>query len=168
VKSLLPSASGAPKDSPSTLGPKTVLVVDDREDDIELLRRMFKRSRILNPLQKVHTVEETICYLKGQGIYADRKTFPFPTLILIDLHLSDGSGFDVLRWIQKHPSVAPVAVVVLSGSNVNAFRQAYELGAHSFLVKPLKFEEFKNMVDHVRGIKLIPVPGGRLLGIDNS
>src|SRR5688500_14830474 len=114
---------------------------------------MFQRSGILNPIREVHSVEDAICYLKGEGIYADRKLYPFPTLSLIDLHLNGASGFDVLRWIQRNHAAAPVAVVVLSGSDVNAFRQAYELGAHSFLVKPLKFEEFQNMVDYVRGIK---------------
>jgi CheY-like chemotaxis protein len=142
---------------------KTILVVDDRPDDIDLLKLMLKRSRILNPIQSVETVEDAICYLKGEGIYEDRKKYPFPALILIDLRLPDGTGFDVLRWIRKHELESPLVAVVLSGSDVNAFKQAYELGAHSFLAKPLRFEDFHNMVTHVRGIKLTETPKGRVL-----
>ena len=142
---------------------KTVLVVEDRGDDVELIKLMFKRSRIINPLQSVATVQDAICYLKGEGQFADREKYPFPTLIFVDLHLKDGSGFDILRWIRKSQLESPLAVVVLSGSDVNAFKQAYELGAHSFLTKPLKFEDFHNMVTHVRGIKLSSIPDGRLV-----
>jgi len=145
---------------------KTILVVEDRPDDIELLKLMFRRSRILNPIQSVETVRDAICYLKGEGIYKDRETYPFPTLVLIDLTLSDGSGFEILRWIRNRAPQSPLAAVVLSGSNVDAFKQAYELGAHSFLTKPLKFEDFENMVSHVRGIKLSSTPEGRLLELE--
>jgi CheY-like chemotaxis protein len=147
----------------NTSAKKTILVVDDREDDIQLLNRMFKRARILNPVHAVQSVEDAICYLTGEGVYSDRETYPFPALILVDLHLPDGSGFDVLRWIKKHSLPASLAVVVLSGSDVHAFRQAYELGAHSFLTKPLKFEDFHNMVTHVRGLKLTTSDEGRLV-----
>src|SRR4051812_11609296 len=76
---------------------RTILVVDDRQDDFELLRLMFKKSSILNPLQWVKSVHEAVCYLKGEGVYGNRVIYPFPTLLLLDLHLTDGSGFDVLR-----------------------------------------------------------------------
>ena len=145
---------------------KTILVVDDNEDDITLMKRMFRRSRILNPMQAVTTVEDAICYLKGEGVYSDRARYPFPTLLFVDLRLSDGSGFDVLRWIRSHKARSPVGVVVLSGSDMNAFKMAYDLGAHSFLVKPLRFEDFQNMVSHVRGIKLTSSADGYLLELE--
>ena len=145
---------------------KTILVVDDRHDDLELLKVMFKRSRILNPYQVVHTAHDAICYLKGDGRFADRDLYPFPALVLLDLHLPDGHGFDVLGWVQKHQAKCPVAVVVLTGSDVTAIRQSYELGAHSFLIKPLKYEEFENMVTNVRGIKLTKNGYGRLLEVE--
>lgn len=150
----------------ATAAAKTILVVDDNEDDIMLLRRMFRRSRILNPKQAVNTVEDAICYLKGEGVYSDRLRYPFPTLLLVDLHLTDGSGFDILRWIRENKGNSPVGVVVLSGSDMNAFKMAYDLGAHSFLVKPLRFEDFENMVSHVRGIKLTSSADGYLLDLE--
>lgn len=149
--------------SRANAGTATILVVDDRQEDIELLRLMFRRSRILNPVQTVGTVREAVNYLSGKGKYADRTAHPFPTLALIDLHLSDGSGFEVLQWIREHHVTSPVAAVVLSGSDVNAFKKAYELGANSFLTKPLRFEEFENMVQLVRGLKLTHTVAGHLL-----
>ena len=145
----------------------TILVVDDSENDAALLQLMFRRSRILNPVQLVTSIDAALCYLKGDVIYADRAKYPFPVLLFLDLDLSDGSGFEVLRWLNVHPSTTRPAVVVLSGSDVHAFRQAYLLGADSFLVKPLNFEEFENMVRHVRGIKLTRTSEGHLLEVDS-
>ncbi|HZO55128.1 MAG TPA: response regulator [Bryobacteraceae bacterium] len=149
-----------------TLGPPvslTILVVDDSQDDLLLLKLMLQRSRILNPLQSVNSVADAICYLKGEGPFADRLAHPFPGLIFIDLHLSDGSGFELLRWIQRNQLHAPAGVVVLSGSDVNAIKHAYELGAQSFLVKPLKFEDVRNMATLLRGLNLLATPAGYLL-----
>ncbi|HKQ37492.1 MAG TPA: response regulator [Verrucomicrobiae bacterium] len=145
---------------------KTILVVDDRLDDVELLKVMFRRSRILNPLHVVHTTLDAVCYLKGEGRFADRELYPFPALVLLDLHLPDGHGFDVLRWVHDHCRDAALAVVVLTGSDVHAIRQSYELGSHSFLTKPLKYEDFENMVRNVRGIKLTSMGYGSLLELE--
>ena len=145
---------------------KTILLVEDRQDDVNLVKLMFKRSRILNPVQAVPTVAEAICYLKGDGVYADRQAYPLPALMFIDFHLTDGSGFDVLRWIRSQKLPLPIALVILSGSDINAFTKAYALGAHSFLVKPLKFADFQNTVRHLRGIKLSSTPEGYLVELE--
>src|SRR5438045_2070189 len=65
---------------------KTILVVDDSADDTRLLKLMFRRSRILNPVEKVSGVRDAISYLTGEGIYVDRRVFPFPTLLFLHLH----------------------------------------------------------------------------------
>jgi CheY-like chemotaxis protein len=143
--------------------PGTILVVDDNGDDFELLRLMFRRSNILNPVRTVDTVEKTICYLKGEGIYADREKYAFPILLLLDMHLPDGSGFDVLNWVKENRFKSPLSVVVLTGSDLGAIRQSYEKGAHSFLTKPLHFKDFENMVAHARGLKLTSISDGRIL-----
>ena len=145
---------------------RTVLVVEDNDNDAALLKLMFRRSRILNPIQAVTSLQDAICYLKGEGDFADRTMFPFPTLLLVDSHLPDGSGFDLLRWLQQHKALAPLAVVMLTGSDVHAFKTSYDLGAHSFLTKPLKFPDFENMVQGVRGIKLTSTPDGYLLELE--
>jgi CheY-like chemotaxis protein len=140
-----------------------ILVVDDREDDILLLKRMFKTAGILNEIHCVGTITDAIAYLKGDGVYSDREKHPVPILLILDMHLPDGSGFDALNWLKENRSKSPVAVVVLTGSDVGAIRQAYEKGAHSFLTKPLHFEDFQNMVAHARGIKLTSTSEGRML-----
>src|SRR3954452_19845347 len=87
--------------------PPAILVVEDRSDDAELLADMLRRSKILNPIRIVGTVEDAVCYLKGEGIYENRQKYPFPILVLLDLHLPDGTGFDVLRWVQAHRTQSP-------------------------------------------------------------
>ena len=124
---------------------------------------MFRRSHILNPVQVVESVDDAIEYLAGQGRFADRHAYPFPSLMLVDSHLRNSSGFDLLRWLPANKANTPRAVVMLTGSDVRAFRTSYDLGAHSFLTKPLRFEDFQNMVTRVRGIKLTKTPEGHLL-----
>ena len=144
----------------ATPPPGTILVVEDNDNDGALLKLMFRRSRILNPVQVVWAVQDAMRYLKGEGPYADRSVHPFPTMLIVDSHLPDASGFDLLRWLQDHKALAPAVVVMLTGSDVHAFKTSYELGAQSFLTKPLKFDDFKNMVERVRGIKLTSTPDG--------
>lgn len=146
--------------------PKTILVVDDRADDIRLVELMLSRARIENPVQTVGTVGDALSYLKGEGMYAARDRYPVPSLVLLDLHLPDGSGLDILRWIQANPLHAPTGVVVLTGSDIGQIKQSYALGAHSFLVKPLKFSDFRNMMDHIRGFKLIDTSEGYLMDVE--
>jgi CheY-like chemotaxis protein len=148
---------------PSLPSPRTILVVDDNDNDAELVRLMFRRSRILNPVQVVITVHDAICYLKGEGQFSDRNAFPFPVLMLVDSHLPDASGFDLLRWLQGNKPESPLVAVMLTGSDVNALKRSYEVGAKSFLIKPLKFEEFQNMVQGVSGIKLTTTDHGHVV-----
>jgi CheY-like chemotaxis protein len=145
--------------------PRTILVVDDRPDDVKLLTLMLDQARVRNPVQSVETVFKAISYLNGDGIYADRDCYPVPALLLVDLHLTDGSGLDILRWIQAHPALAPAAVVVLTGSDIGQIKQSYALGADSFLVKPLKFADFENLIAHVRGIKATSTSEGYVMEV---
>ena len=91
MNALLKGSTIAAKGKSKAALLKTMLAADDGSDDIELLRIMFKRSRIRNPLQATHTVRDAICCLEGARAYAVRKMFPFPTLLLLDVQLPDGS-----------------------------------------------------------------------------
>jgi CheY-like chemotaxis protein len=143
--------------------PLTILVADDNDDDLLLLKLMLKRSRILNPIRSVGTVADAISYLKGEAPFDDRVAHPFPGLIFVDLHLRDASGFDLLRWIKSNQGYAPAGVVVLTGSDVNAIKRGYDLGAQSFLVKPLNFEDVRNMASLLRGLNLVSTQAGHRL-----
>jgi CheY-like chemotaxis protein len=118
-----------------------ILVVEDNENDVLLIRRTLERSGIPNPRHFVKSGEEAINYLVGVGPYANRERFPFPELVLLDLKLVQMDGFEVLKWVRAHPHFKDLRVVVLtSSSNIRDVNKAYQLGANSFLVKPLELE----------------------------
>ena len=120
-----------------------ILLVEDRQDDILLVRRAFRKAGVRNPIEAVPDGEEAMAYLLGIGQYADRARFPFPSLVLLDLKMMKMNGFETLRWIRSLPAFKSLRVIVLTSSeDIFDVNKAYELGANSFLVKPFEFEEF--------------------------
>ncbi len=125
----------------------TVLLVEDNPDDAFLIKRAFKKAKLANPLFVVEDGEEAVAYLVGEGEFADRNEHPLPMLILLDLKLPKMSGFEVLQWRMGNPGVKKIPVVVLTSSNQTPdIKKAYELGANSYLVKPVSFEGLMEMV----------------------
>ena len=125
----------------------TILLVEDDPNDVLLTQRAFRRANIVNPLQVVQDGEAAVLYLDGQGTYADRDRYPLPVLVLLDLKLPRLSGLEVLEWLQQHPELKRLLVVVLTSSRENAdVNRAYDLGANSYLVKPVAFDGFLEMV----------------------
>jgi CheY-like chemotaxis protein len=119
------------------------LLVEDNEDDILLVQRAFRQAKIVNPLMVVKSAEEGMSYFRGQGRYANRSEFPLPSLVLLDLKLPGLGGFEFLKWIRAQPDVGRTRVVVLTSSNLmQDVNRAHDLGANSFLVKPIGFETF--------------------------
>src|SRR5688572_19123312 len=120
-----------------------ILLAEDREDDIILIRQAFARAHIPNPLYVVQDGEEAILYLEGKGKFSNRAEYPLPDLFLLDLKMPGIDGFQVLTWIRQQPGLAALRVLVLTSSNeMRDVNQAYNLGANSFLVKPHDFEDF--------------------------
>jgi CheY-like chemotaxis protein len=120
-----------------------ILLVEDRADDVELIRRGLRRGRVKNPIQVVRDGEEAISYLRGEGKFSNRAEFPLPALVLLDLKLPGMDGFEVLQWVRSEPGLSGLRVIVLSSSEqIRDVNRAYELGANSFLLKPLDFEQF--------------------------
>jgi CheY-like chemotaxis protein len=140
-----------------------ILIVENSEDDIILLTEMLRRSKLLNPVHAVNNVHDAVCYIKGDGTYTDRKRYPEPILIFIDLHLSGESGFDLLQWVKQNHQTRAYGVVVLSSSDVYAINRAYQHGADSFLVKPLNWEDLQLLITRLRGITLISTAEGHRL-----
>lgn len=119
------------------------LLVEDNEDDVILIRRAFQKAKILNPLQLVRNGEQAIAYLSGFGRYANRTEYPLPSLVLLDLKMPGIDGFDVLRWIRQQHVFSDLRVIILTSSDLmRDVNLAYQLGANSFLIKPIDFERF--------------------------
>ena len=128
------------------------LLVEDDEDQVLLVQRAFQRANIVNPLHVVRSGQEAMVYLEGAGPYANRDEFPLPKLILLDLKMPGISGFDVLRWIRQQPALRATRVVVLTASNqIRDVNLAYQLGANSFLVKPVDFDDFVRLSQAIQG-----------------
>jgi CheY-like chemotaxis protein len=118
-----------------------ILLAEDREDDIFLIRRAFQKGGVTNPLFVVRDGEEAVAYLEGRGKYFHRDEFPLPALLLLDLKMPKMDGFEVLKWLRQQSTFSSLRVVVLTSSNdIRDANVAYQLGANSFLVKPMDFE----------------------------
>jgi len=119
-----------------------ILIAEDEEDYVILLRKAFAQAGIRNPLYVVSTGQEMIAYLKGDGQYANREEYPLPDLLLLDLKLPGFSGLEIIGWIRSHPGLAGLRVVVLTSSEeMRDVNDAYRLGANSFLLKPYDFTD---------------------------
>jgi CheY-like chemotaxis protein len=126
---------------------QTVLLVDDSDDDLFLMRMGFKKVEFRAPVQEVRNGEEAILYLSGEGKYADRTLFPYPTVVLLDLNMPLKNGFDVLAWIQGHGQLKPFSLIVLSASaRPEDIQRAFTLGANSYLLKPGTLEQLVVMI----------------------
>src|SRR5882724_8819584 len=120
-----------------------ILLAEDREDDIALIRKAFAKAFVQNPLYVVRDGDEAVAYLKGEGRYFNRDEYPLPDLLLLDLKMPRLDGFEVLRWIRQEAGMDSLRIIVLTSSESMAdVNTAYQLGANSFLVKPLEFERF--------------------------
>ena len=153
------------------------LLIEDSADDAILVQRSFSRGNVLNPVISLQSAEDGMSYLLGVGPYKDRKEFPLPSLILLDLKLPGMDGFEFLRWLRVQPALKALRVIVLTSSErVRDIDLAYKLGANSYLIKPLDFERFVEISLALNGCWLwmdkqpeefVPRPGGRLLSPTN-
>jgi CheY-like chemotaxis protein len=120
-----------------------ILIVDDDENDLVLVRYAFEQAQVFNPIQTLHDGIEAIEYLKGKGRYSDREKYPLPCLMLLDLKMPQCDGFEVLAWRQKETGLKYFPVVVFtSSSQERDIQRAMELGATAYAVKPAQLEYF--------------------------
>jgi CheY-like chemotaxis protein len=130
----------------------TLLLVDDSENDLILLETALDSAKFDCNIRKVFNGQEAISYLAGEGAYADRKEFPLPAGVLLDLNMPHQNGFDVLSWVRKRPELRSISFVVLTASlRMQDVEHAADLGAHSYLVKPASLHELISMLTALKG-----------------
>ncbi len=130
----------------------TILLVEDSPDDVLLVRRAFQKAGIENPIVAVENGDEALAYLNGTGLYADRQKYPLPTLMLLDLKLPRRSGLEVLASVRQHSGIKRLPIIVLTSSrDEDDINRAYDLGANSYLVKPVAFDDLLRLVRSLEG-----------------
>lgn len=128
-----------------------ILIAEDDENDICLIRRAFLKTGFENPLRIVRNGEEAVAYLKGEPPFNDRKASPSPAIVLLDIKMPRMNGFEVLSWIREQPELNPLPVVMLTSSQESTdINQAYALGANSYLVKPASFARLVEMMSRLK------------------
>jgi RNA polymerase sigma factor (sigma-70 family) len=127
-----------------------ILMVEDEPDQVLFTQRALEKANLVNPLRIVSNGQQAIAYLAGKEPYADRKTNPLPSLILLDLKLPRIGGLDVLAWIRAQPKLKNIPVVVLTSSiNPKDRERADQLGVSSYLCKPVDSEGLLEMMKSI-------------------
>jgi two-component system, response regulator len=122
---------------------RSILLVEDNPDDVDLTRRAFQRAGHPQPLEVVDDGVEALDYLFARGAYAHRAGEPLPALVLLDLKLPRLSGHEVLRQIRANPSTRFLPVVILTSSDEEKdLVQSYSQGCNSYVRKPVSYNEF--------------------------
>lgn len=134
-------AQVAPREGP-------VVIVDDDPYDAMLAEGIIDELQPRFPIQILTSGEDLISYLQGDGLYHDRSHYPYPGVVLLDLKMPKMDGFDVLKWLKDHPEHKDIPIVVLSGfvDMAGQVTRAYQLGAHSFLPKPVRQEDIESIL----------------------
>jgi CheY-like chemotaxis protein len=131
-----------------TLTRKTILLVEDNPNDEELTLLALRKSNIMNEVVVAHDGEEALSWLFGERIERDNDALP--AVVLLDLRLPKVDGLEVLREIRGHERTRRLPVVVLTSSKEErSLTEVYDLGANSFLYKPVDFEKFTEAVGHL-------------------
>ncbi|MDD3320406.1 MAG: response regulator [Paludibacter sp.] len=127
-----------------------ILLVEDNKMDIELTLDAFQEARLLNKIQVAHNGEEALRYLLGEAEFSDRKKYPLPSIILLDLKMPGIDGFEVLKRVKSTDGIKRIPVIILTSSKEEGDRAlSYDNGANSYLVKPVSFDGFIEVVKKV-------------------
>ena len=128
------------------LQPAVILLAEDEEDYVLLLKKALAEANVANPLQVVSTGQDLKAYLKGEGKYASRDEFPLPDLLLLDIKLPGYTGLEIIGWARSQPGLARLRIIILTSSErMRDINDAYRLGANSFLLKPYDFADLVHL-----------------------
>ena len=131
----------------------TILLVEDNDEDVFLLRRALRKASVSCSLQVATDGEEAIDYLAGRGVFADRSSHPLPSLVLLDLKLPYVNGFEVLAWITTQSAYKDLRVIILTSSGEEPDRAKAELfGIREYFLKPPTAELIARVAQAVQAI----------------
>jgi CheY-like chemotaxis protein len=118
-----------------------LLHVEDDPNDVLLLQRAFRKANLALNIQAVTDGDKAVAYLSGAEGFSDREKFPMPAIILLDLKMPRKSGLEVLAWIRSEQRLRRLIVIIFTSSKHDEdVNKAYDLGANSYLVKPVGFD----------------------------
>jgi CheY-like chemotaxis protein len=124
-----------------------ILIAEDDENYAALIHKALRDGGHTHPVHLSRNGRDVIDYLQGAGKYADRASYPFPAVLLLDLKMPGMGGFDVLRWMAANPGCQVIPTLVLSSSSLETdVEKAYRLGAHAYLTKPPRSQDLKDML----------------------
>jgi len=127
-----------------------ILLVEDNRDDEELILLALKDHKIMNDIVVARDGVEALEYIYGTGAYAGRDPLKLPAIVLLDLKLPKLNGMDVLSCVRHDPRTKLLPVVILTSSNEEEdIIHSYDLGANSYVRKPIDFQEFHAVVKHL-------------------
>ncbi|MEZ5490470.1 MAG: response regulator [Gammaproteobacteria bacterium] len=141
--------------------PVTILMADDDEDDRLLAKDALAESKVLNNFICVEDGVELLEYLKREGKFADEGKFPLPSLILLDLNMPRMDGREALAHIKSDPALRGIPVIILTTSSAEEdMVKGYDLGAASFITKPVTFESLVKLMKSLGSywIEFVQVP----------
>lgn len=125
------------------LRPQMILVVEDSDDDFHATMRAFKKSCLLNPVQRCTNGDQALDYLYRRGEFEEPSTSPRPGMVLLDLNLPGTDGREVLHIIKNDPLLHQIPVIVLTTSNAEQdIQRCYDYGANSYVHKPVDMNGF--------------------------
>jgi CheY-like chemotaxis protein len=128
----------------------TVLLIEDNPRDIRLTQRAFKQTEMTHDLRVVRDGDEALAYLHREGAYADARSAPRPDVILLDLNLPRMGGHELLRRVKQDPRFKHVPIIVLTTSGrPDDVLQAYDAGANAYLLKPVEFMRFTEVLEQL-------------------
>jgi two-component system response regulator len=127
-----------------------ILLVEDNPKDVELMRRAFKTANLANTVHVARDGVEALEFLFRAAASSDTQVSERPNLILLDLKLPRLDGHEVLKRIKSDPRTCGIPVVVLtSSSEERDVMRTYEVGANSYIVKPVDFQQFTESVREI-------------------
>jgi CheY-like chemotaxis protein len=125
----------------------TILLAEDDADDRLLVKEALAEGRVLNELRSVEDGEELLDYLRRRGRYADPEESPRPGLVLLDLNMPRKDGREALREIKGDPDLKRIPIVVMTTSKAEEdVLRSYDLGANSYITKPVTFERLVELM----------------------